>query len=273
VCICGQTLPADPPKTGHYQTRFEQRGELGLWPDLAKRFRWRGVQLSEPYEVKEQTFEVFVPGTKPETGYTLLVWVSASEDGSPPDGWLPVLERRGIIWVGANQSGNDHPAAYRFGLAIDAAQNMATRHGVDASRVFISGISGGGRVSSMLAPAYPDLFRGAIYIVGCNYWKDLDVPGDPESFWRKLFNEPPEDMLKLAKERSRFVFLAGETDMNREQTKATREAYKADGFKHTAYIEVPGMGHDLPNAEWLDKALDAMLGPPAASSSAPGVGK
>jgi hypothetical protein len=51
--------------------------------------------------------------------------------------------------------------------------------------------------------------------------------------------------------------------MNRDQTKATRRAYQAEGFKHTTYLEVPGMGHDLPDAEWFEKALRFLDGQPA----------
>lgn len=260
VFICGQTLPAVPPQTGRFQLRFDQRGELGLWPEMAKRFGWRGVQLSEPYEIGEQTFEAFVPEPKPDTKYGLLVWISAGEDGSPPENWLPILKRHHLIWIGPNSGGNEQPMARRFALAIDAAQNVQKRYPIDEARVFVAGVSGGGRAASMVAPMYPDLFRGSVYIVGCNFWRDLDVPGDPESYWRKQFKPPPPEMLKVAKERSRFVFLTGETDMNREQTKATWRAYRADGFRHASYLEVPGMGHDLPNAEWLDKALRLLHG-------------
>ena len=147
----------------------------------------------------------------------------------------------------------------RFALALDAAAGMKKRYAADEDRVYVAGLSGGGRAASMVAPMYPDLFRGGLYIVGVNYWKELPVADDPESVWKAQFNEPPAEQLKLGKSRSRFVLLTGGKDFNRDQTRATwLEGYGKDGFEHVTYLEAPGMEHALPSAEWFEKAVEAL---------------
>src|SRR6185369_5263961 len=39
------------------------------------------------------------------------------------------------------------------------------------------------------------------------------------------------------------------------------EAYQKDEFAHVTYIEVTGMGHTTPSAEWYEKGIDALDAP------------
>lgn len=251
------TQPAKLP--GRDRVTFTERGELGLWPEMARRFQWHGKKLDEPYKIVDQTFEVYVPAEVPGQKYSLLVWINSEDNGDPPPAWHRVLDKHHMIWIGANRGGNEHAPAERFALAIDAAENAKKKYSVDETRVYVAGVSGGGRCSSMVAPMYPDLFRGGFYLVGCDYFRPVPVAGSADMVWRSPFKPPLDDLLALAKKRSRFVLLTGEKDMNREQTLATYESgYVPDGFAHVTYLEVPAMGHDRPTAEWFEKGLDAL---------------
>ena len=65
----------------------------------------------------------------------------------------------------------------------------------------------------------------------------------------------PAKQFAQAKTQGRYVFLTGETDINRHETKANEAGYRRDGFRNTVYFEVPGMGHQSPGPQWLEKGL------------------
>ena len=57
------------------------------------------------------------------------------------------------------------------------------------------------------------------------------------------------------------MLLTGDNDGNRLETRGVYEAYQRDNFKHVEYMQVPGMGHEYPNAEWVEKAIKALDAP------------
>lgn len=272
VCVMLLSALAQAPTTqpyrealppGRHMVCFESRAEQGKLPELDRRFGWRLASRFEAYDPAGESYVVVVPPDPPPNVKAkppgVLVWVSASESGEPPAAWLPALAEHRLIWIGAMRSGNERKIIDRFGLAIDAALGVQKAQRVDPTRVYVAGVSGGGRVASMLAPMFPDVFTGGLFIVGCNYFKPLLLPDDPTRHWRPSFQKPAEEFLKPAQQRSRFVLLTGEKDENRAQTLATYEqGYREDGFQNVTYLEVPGMGHALPDREWFDRAVRAL---------------
>ena len=61
--------------------------------------------------------------------------------------------------------------------------------------------------------------------------------------------------LAMAKERGRYVLLTGDNDSNRSQTWDYYEYGYRKKLQHVLYIQVPGMGHELPPTEWYEKAI------------------
>src|SRR5258706_8846228 len=268
-------LAADEAKTGSYHTTFTDRSPLSAVEAQAKRFGWQmaglnASQFEKNYDLPNESFEVNVPESyKAGDGWGLLVWVSAGGGGNVHEGWRDVLEKHKLMWIGPNKVGNERAIWCRMGLAIDAAHNMKKRYDINPNRVFIAGASGGGRVSSMLGVCYPDIFKGGMYIIGCNYYREMTAPNTGGQVWHRGYAPPPGEILIQAKKNVSHVLLTGETDPNREQTKEYYEkGFKKDGFLHVTYIEVPGMDHQPPNAEWFEKGLVAMedLKPPAAAT-------
>jgi pimeloyl-ACP methyl ester carboxylesterase len=105
-------------------------------------------------------------------------------------------------------------------LALDAAYNMKKRYNIDTKRVYIAGHSGGGRVATQVAMHYSDVFKGGVFIVGCNYWESTKIPSRPSSHWPPGMLKPRSKLLALAKYEGRYVFLTGDKDFNCEETKA-----------------------------------------------------
>jgi hypothetical protein len=253
-----------PAQVGAFRISFTERTAASAISAVAARMGWTVEAIRKTgdefdFDLKNESFEGYVPRDyMGETAYGLLVWVSPGSSGTATAAWIPALDRHKLIWIGANKSGNERSLWCRMALAIDGAGQMKARYNIDPNRIYVAGVSGGGRVSSMLAVCFPDVFRGGYYIVGCNYYRQMPSKEQPGRFFRKTFSPPPDRFLILAKRQSRHVMLTGETDANREQTNVYYEAFKRDGFQHVTYFEVPGMGHQAPDADWFEKGLSAL---------------
>jgi pimeloyl-ACP methyl ester carboxylesterase len=140
---------------------------------------------------------------------------------------------------------------------------MEAQYRVDPSRVYVAGVSGGGRIASMLAVGYPDVFAGGLYFVGCSFYRDVRSRDERRIFPRD-FVRPPAELFERARTHSRHVLLTGENDLNREPIRLFYEEFKRDKFASCTYLLVPGMGHATPNAEWFGKALELVDPRPAA---------
>jgi hypothetical protein len=242
------------PTTGWSDLKFELSAPESAEPELLRRLG--AAESPSEYDITRETFRCLVPtGDTPDMAWGLFVWVDASEAPRIPEDWERVLAAHKLLAVGAYRSGNQRDILDRYRLAVDAVHNMKQRFRVDPRRVYVSGVSGGGRVASVLGVAYGDVFTGAFPIVGVNFYKPVlaDQPGKlyPPTY------QPAAGVLAAAKKRNRFVLLTGETDLNRQNTRRVyKKGFKAEGFRHVLYLEVPSMGHACPPADWFAKGLD-----------------
>lgn len=189
-----------------------------------------------------------------------MLWISPGKSGSPPKEWLKELGDRDLIWIGANNAGNDREIWQRLSLPLDALHNMTQRYTLDEDRIYVSGVSGGGRSSSRLAVGMPDVIDGALPIVGVDFYERVEAPDRPGQFYR-AFKKPNHKLLAHAKQRLRLVILTGDEDYNRDQCRLFAQLYSARGFQHAQYVEVEGMGHVYPTAEWFGQGLDLLDAP------------
>jgi predicted esterase len=227
----------------------------------AQNRRYR-LQLNQDnkYTLANETFAIYVPNDDQPLG--LFVWTSPSKRGTPPKDWLPMLAPHHLIWISADNAGNDRPIAARIGLALDAVYNVKKQLKIDETRVYVSGMSGGGKMASLIGVAYPDVFTGAIPICGPLYFRNIALAGDPKKAWPAGFARPPLDLFDRARKNNRYVLITGEKDMNRDPTKDTYEkGFKVDHFAHVEYVEVPGMGHTIPNVDVIEHAIQSLDAP------------
>ena len=263
----------NPNRTGAFQFKIPDRSRNSAIALVCARMGWGNMDqvraaaqkdgADADYDLSNETFEAYVPSTYTgDEPYGLLVWVSAGPTGRAHQQWLEVLDKHKLIWVGANKTGNNRSKWVRCGLAIDAAEHVQKLYKIDPLRVYVSGGSGGGRVSSTLAMGFPDVFTGGGYpIIGCNYFRRVELGAGEDGrtrFYQRAFERPTARLLQLATKERRFVLLTGDNDGNREQTQVYSEAMKKDGFKYVTYLQVPGMGHQTPNAEWFEKGILAL---------------
>jgi len=261
---------ATRPTTGKSQVTFTDRDPNSAASAVLKRIGWRipNDATERDYELSRESFVVRVPENykapspgvpgEGETRYGLLAFIAPGESGEVPREFEALLAKHRLIWVGANHVGNKRAVWIRIGLTLDGIYNVKKRYDIDPNRIFVSGVSGGGRVASFMGVCYADVVRGGIYIIGTDYFKQLPTGRNPNEYWPKAYDAPPGKVLLAAKKQSRHVMLNGETDQNRFQSKAIAEQMKRDGFEHVTYLEAPGVGHRLPGEEWVEKAIEKL---------------
>ncbi len=260
---------SEPPDTdtsippGQSTVTLDERSPLSTVEAISTRFR---VELKDPpadYNLADESFVLYVPqeydGSEP---YGLIVWISPNPNGWPLRRYMPTLDKHRFIWIGANNSGNPRSFWHRAGLALDGLHHVNKAFNIDPMRTYISGLSGGGRCSSRIGLTYADLFAGAYPIIGVDYFKKLPHPESTERrllFWDRRFNPPSPDIMRRAKRDGRYVLLTGEYDGNRLQTLITYEyGFKRARFAYATYLEVPGMEHTYPPADWFEKGIIAL---------------
>jgi hypothetical protein len=251
---------SQPHQKGSFTAVFEQYSPLSNTDSLSGRMGVpveRGPNKRHHYDIEQESFEVYVPDCYDSNmPFGLIVWISAGPSGSIHDS-KELMAKHKLIWVGANNSGNDAKIYNRrIPLALDAAYNMQKLYNIDPNRVYVAGISGGGRVASITAFHHSDVYSGGIFIIGANYWVTMSVPGQQNTIWRANCPRPQPKYLIRAKKFGRYVLLTGDTDINRLQMHTYYERGYSKFLNNVLYIQVPGMGHEMPPAEELDKALE-----------------
>ncbi len=187
---------------------------------------------------EEIEWEVYVPDNyQAENPAGLMVYISPSSKAKIPLRWKSIMGKRNMIWVAARHSGNSVKVARRIIYSMAAPTLMAKHYNIDPRRVYLSGLSGGGRVASMVASDYPQLFRGAIYNCGANFW-----------------DERAPKHLDLIQQ-NHYVFITGTRDFARVPTKKAHRQYLQAGVENSKLMVIPGMTHRNPERSDFDEAI------------------
>ncbi len=168
----------------------------------------------------------------------IMVYISPQNQINIPRGWLELMDTENLIWVAARESGNKTFITKRILLTLGGLQYVQENFSINSNRVYISGLSGGGRIASMVATQYPQFFKGAIYNCGVNFWNDIN-----------------EEQLNLIKN-NRFVFLTGTDDFNLNDNKKVYAKYKKANVKNIDLMIIPRMGHTNPKKNRFAKAIN-----------------
>ncbi len=220
---------------------------------LGDRFQHgRKSNLSSKRALSEEKLYVRLPqGYDPRHPAGLLVWVNADTGGEPPKVFHAVADELGIICVGAANSGNLREVSERYQLVFDGVATVCKRYHVDPRRVYITGVSGGGRVSSMLCACFPDVLTGAVPIVGLSCYDR--VPLGNSRYARPGYEKPVGRFWTLLKTR-RMAPMSGPPDANFPEIKGATDVMNKDGL-HIRLFEYPDMGHQMPTAERFAEAI------------------
>lgn len=204
-------------------------------------------------DLMRERFLIYAPARMPKDGYGLLVFIPPSPTASLPLGWGPVLDRLGVIFVAAANSGNDDSVLERrVPLALAAAYNLSARYRVDPSRTYVAGFSGGSRVAMRVALAYPDVFSGAFLNAGSDPIGDLDTP------------LPSRDLMWAFQSSSRLVLATGQFDqVNVDKDTGARLSLQDWCVANVQAFTIAGAGHETANPGALARALALLDQKPA----------
>jgi hypothetical protein len=124
-------------------------------------------------------FDVYVPESYDLSAPAgLLVYVSPIDSGGIPDTWKEVFDRRNLIWVSVNNSGNTMPPERRIAKAKVSPAFILQNYEIDPQRTYISGMLGGGKYQVSSPPSiliYSEVgFSSVASILGR---KETPIPG------------------------------------------------------------------------------------------------
>lgn len=213
----------------------------------------------EPVDLSKERFSVYVPaGPPPPGGYGLLVFVAPWRAATRPIRWRPALDRHRLIFVSAENSGNDVEVLdRRVPLALLACENVRAEYPIDAGRIYVAGFSGGSRVAQIVALAYPDLFRGALLNAGSD-----PIDGEKGTYI------PPAGLFQ-AFQRTRLVYVTGEHDeLNLHDDDLSRASMKDRCVFDVASLVARRLGHEALDPISLDRALDLLDRPSRVDAAA-----
>tara|TARA_R110002096_G_scaffold123315_11_gene266899 strand:- start:1486 stop:2304 length:819 start_codon:yes stop_codon:yes gene_type:complete len=218
------------------------------------RQRLMAAEAPGDYDVTKEAFEILLPENwNAQDPHGLFIWISAGNSPKIPKEWEKVMAEHGLIFIGAQNSGNKRDIFDRVRLAIDANHNVRQRYQIDGRRVYVSGFSGGSRVASMVGVSWGDMFSGTICCMGVNFYTDITAP-DGKVYGLNYL--PSEQLLPIVKQACRYSLVTAEKDFNLANTRGVYEnGFVKEGFKNVQILEVPGLGHKIPPADWLDKAI------------------
>jgi len=216
-----------------------------------------GRALTGPaLDPRAERWEVIAPDDcRTEAPCGVLVWIHPWDDARAPRDWAPVLGAARVIYVAADRSGNDQPVLDRRApLALFGLEGARSRFAIDPERTWVGGFSGGGRVASRLAIAYPDLFAGAVLVA------TSDGPGTGDA-------PLPAGALLAALRGGRYWAAVGDHDpenrsISRDALKHFRRVCALDstlalqtGWGHRT-LDGRRLGHAL---RWLDQGPRASI--------------
>jgi len=203
--------------------------------------------VTSAYAEQSPEFQIYAaPSYSSEKPAGLIVYVSPIKSGEIPDAWKNILDRRNLIWVSVNESGNSTTSEQRISEALASRAFGVEEYVLDERRIYIAGMSGGAQVANIVAGLHPDLFDGGLFLCGANPWSEREV--DP---W---VEDPPEDIDTMKK--NRYLFVSGTEDFKLAATARVYRNYKKAGIEGSKLIVVDGMGHELPDAATFDRAMD-----------------
>jgi predicted esterase len=223
-----------------------------LTPLYAMRVRQQlaqsGQKLREQsIDLAHEHFVVYAPAVVPPHGYALMVFVSPWTEAKLPEGWAAELDRCGVIFVSAANSGNEaNIFERREPLALLAAANIKARYPIDPERVYVAGFSGGARVALRLVLGYPDVFHGALLMSGTDAIGDAQAPLPSATLFQEF-------------QKSRLVYMTGDQDwINLDKDVASRRSLR-DWCVFDVDTEVMTQtGHEIADPASLRRALAAL---------------
>lgn len=209
-------------------------------------------------------YRVNVPDTyDPAIPHGILVFIDNGGNGDVSRRYKELLAKHNLIFIAAMKAGNGSGRNFRQVLAVYAVDLLRDAYNIDEDRIYLSGRSGGGRVTSTAMIMEAETFDGGIPLIGANpvipmrYFKSEGDAFQADGAWAR----PSRKILRHAARNGRYALISGEKDYNNKGMRAVAEGLKKRGFRYVTYLEEPGLGHNTPSAEWFEKGIKFLDAP------------
>ena len=192
------------------------------------------VQTIKNKQFDQVTWDIVVPESyDPNIPAGIITYITPGSGKA----FISLLSQYNLIMITAKNSSNDTYTYARISMALWGVDKLKELYNIDTDRVFISGMSGGGRVSSIAAALFPEIYKGAIYQCGCNFMHDNE---------KSQVNKMKDNY---------FYFLTGDGDFNLEDTQRVHKKYTDAKILNTKIHVQKNHKHRTLPTEVLDKAL------------------
>lgn len=221
------------------RARFKQN-----YPQLTRELHKERIRIRLPQGDSSDQDNPLPPG--------LLVWISPTPNGQIPRIFAKACDELNLIAIGVDNNGNEQQITDRLQNHLDSIATVAAKFQIDERRIYATGMSGGGRCTSIFQQTFPEIFMGSVPIVGLDSYHKTPT-GNPGLFWEARFGRPSAQSFKLLKDR-RIAAITGSMDFNAPEMKTRSQQMKRDGLNIRLDI-IEGMGHTMPDE---DQFLDAL---------------
>ena len=224
----------------------------GKLPKVKKKHSY----LNYSYTLENEKFYIYVPknydGTKP---FGILAFINSDDNMKIPASWKNVIKEKQLLFIAPQRVGNNHDIDHRMSLTVVGVYKMMEMFKVNRDRLYIAGLSGGGRTASTLAFLHSDLFSGAIPICGANFYKKVKQTYSTTN-GAYAYDIPKPTHSNRAKRNVKFVLITGKSDWRHgDILDVYHNGYAKKRF-NAKLIDVPGMGHGLCDGKILRQALN-----------------
>jgi predicted esterase len=226
-------MAEDPPALAGQEGLFTLPGELrGELPP--------GRMFDYALNLNQEKFYLYVPPNyRGRERFGLIAFLHSGDAMNVPKDWKNVLTRYKLLYVAPQKVGNEQPIPRRALVVVAAIRKMMELYKVDPQRVYITGVSGGAKVASMVAFLQPDIIRGTLPMCGFVFPQDEDMN---------------QELFEKAKSQVRFALITGSKDFNRQFIVHFYNMLESDKYQAKLF-DVPGMGHQIARGQTLNAAL------------------
>lgn len=181
----------------------------------------------------------------------LLVFIHAAPDAAIPEAITGVADELGLICVSAANVGNDQTVADRLQRTMDVIETVRTRYLLDTDRVYFTGISGGGKITTHAFFGFPEVVKGGVPVVAISVYEHMKRADG--KYYRGDFPKP-SDRKMVELRQHRLACITGDEDGNYEHITLAIKLMLKDRLD-VRLFDVPGMGHEFAKADTFAEAL------------------
>ena len=175
--------------------------------------------------------------------FGVLVFVSSGPSGvNLKKDWDKIFAQKKLIYCSPFGAGNEQADMRRIALALDAVATVQKDFKINANRLLISGVSGGGMIATAVGINYAE-FKAIACALGSS-------PSDRHFFPYLGTREVRE----IAKQKKRFAWISGSKDYAYDGVKRGLLDWTAANVKSKLF-DHPDQGHAAGNADLMLQAI------------------